>query len=64
MAANLSFLSEHAQLLSTGMLELLDLFEKGQLVPPEITEFSLADAAKAQATIESGKTVGKLVLIP
>ena len=64
LAANLSFLSEHAQLLSTGMLELLDLFEKGQLVPPEITEFSLADAAKAQATIESGKTVGKLVLIP
>lgn len=64
MAANLSFLSEHGQLLSTGMLELLDLFEKSQLVPPEITEFSLADAAKAQALIESGKTIGKLVLIP
>jgi NADPH:quinone reductase-like Zn-dependent oxidoreductase len=64
MAANLSFLSEHAQLLRTGMLELLDLFEKGDLVPPAITEFALADASKAQALIESGKTVGKLVLIP
>ena len=64
MAANLSFLSEHAQLLRTGMLELLEHFEKGDLIPPAITEFSLADAANAQALIESGKTVGKLVLIP
>lgn len=64
MAANLSFLSEHAQLLRVGMLELLDLFEKGDLMPPPITEFALADVAKAQALIESGKTVGKLVLIP
>jgi synaptic vesicle membrane protein VAT-1 len=64
LAANLSFLSEHAGLLRTGMRELLDLFEKGYLTPPPITEFALADAAKAQALIESGKTVGKLVLIP
>jgi NADPH:quinone reductase-like Zn-dependent oxidoreductase len=64
LAANLSFLSEHAGLLRTGMLELLDSFEKGDLTPPPITEFTLADAAKAQALIESGKTVGKLVLIP
>jgi len=64
MAANLSFLSEHAGLLRTGMLELLELFANGELAPPAITEFPLADAAKAQALIESGKTVGKLVLIP
>jgi NADPH:quinone reductase-like Zn-dependent oxidoreductase len=64
LAANLSFLSEHAGLLRTGMQELLDLFSNGQLIAPAITEFPLADAAKAQALIESGKTVGKLVLIP
>lgn len=64
LAANLSFLSDHAGLLRTGMLELLELFANGSLAPPPITEFPLADAAKAQALIESGKTVGKLVLIP
>ena len=64
LAANLSFLSEHAGLLRTGMQELLELFGNGQLLVPAITEFPLADAAKAQALIESGKTVGKLVLIP
>ena len=64
MAANLSFLSEHAGLLRVGMKELMDLFAKGYLIAPAITQFPLAEAAKAQALIESGKTVGKLVLIP
>ncbi len=64
LAANLSFLSAHAGLLRQGMQELLALFEIGKLVPPPVTEYALADAAKAQADIESGKTVGKLVLLP
>lgn len=64
LAANLSFLSEHAALLRSGMLELIGLFESGALVAPPVTEYPLADAAKAQADIESGRTVGKLVLIP
>ena len=64
LAANLSFLSAHAGLLRSGMQELLALFAEEKLTPPPITEFALADAAKAQALIESGKTVGKLVLIP
>lgn len=64
LAANLSFLSEHAGLLRTGMLELIDLFERGQLQAPPVREYALADAAKAQADIESGKTIGKLALIP
>jgi synaptic vesicle membrane protein VAT-1 len=64
LAANLSFLSAHAGLLRTGMLELMALFESGKLIAPTVTEYALADAAKAQADIESGKTVGKLVLIP
>ena len=64
LAANLSFLSAHAGLLRQGMQELLALFENGKLVPPPVTEYALEDAAKAQADIESGKTVGKLVLLP
>jgi NADPH:quinone reductase-like Zn-dependent oxidoreductase len=64
LAANLSFLSAHAGMLRSGMQELLTLFAEEKLSPPAIAEFALADAAKAQAQIESGKTVGKLVLIP
>jgi NADPH:quinone reductase-like Zn-dependent oxidoreductase len=64
LAANLSFLSEHAGLLRSGMQELIGLFESGELTAPPVTEYPLADAAKAQAAIESGRTVGKLVLIP
>lgn len=64
LAANLSFLSAHAGLLTAGMRELLALFEAGQLQPPPVTAYALEDAAKAQAAIESGKTTGKLVLIP
>ena len=64
LAANLSFLSAHADLLRRGMQELLALFENGKLIPPPVTEYALEDAAKAQADIESGKTVGKLVLLP
>lgn len=64
LAANLSFLSEHAVLLRTGMLELIDLFERGQLQAPPVREYALLDAANAQADIESGKTVGKLALLP
>lgn len=64
LAANLSFLSAHAELLRAGMLELMALFESEKLTAPPVTEYALADAAKAQADIESGKTVGKLVLIP
>ncbi len=64
LAANLSFLSAHAGLLTAGMRELLALFEAGRLQPPPVTANALDDAAKAQAAIESGKTTGKLVLIP
>jgi NADPH:quinone reductase-like Zn-dependent oxidoreductase len=64
LAANLSFLSEHAGLLRRGMLELISLFESGKLTAPPVAEYPLAEAAKAQAAIESGRTVGKLVLIP
>jgi hypothetical protein len=31
---------------------------------PSITEYALDDVARAHAAIESGQTVGKLVLVP
>lgn len=64
MACNLSFLSAEASLLASGMRELLTRFGDGRLVPPPVTRFALSDAAAAQRAIESGRTTGKLVLIP
>lgn len=64
MAANLSFLSAEAPLLRCGMEWLLTRFANGELVPPTVTAFPLDAAADAQRTIESGRTVGKLVLRP
>jgi NADPH:quinone reductase-like Zn-dependent oxidoreductase len=64
MACNLSFLSAEASLLAKGMRELLARFGDGRLAPPAVTRFPLSNAADAQRAIESGSTVGKLVLIP
>lgn len=64
LAANLSFLQAHAPTLRTGMLWLLDHFETGALQALPVTRFALADADQAQRAIESGQTVGKLILEP
>jgi NADPH:quinone reductase-like Zn-dependent oxidoreductase len=64
MACNLSFLSSEAPLLARGMRTLLARFARGELVPPPVSTFPLDRAADAQRAIESGRTVGKLVLVP
>ena len=64
LAANLSFLSAQAPLLREGMLWLLERFADGRLAPPPVQAFPLHAAAHAQQRIESGQSVGKLVLRP
>jgi NADPH:quinone reductase-like Zn-dependent oxidoreductase len=64
LACNLSFLSAHADRLAEGMRWLLARFEAGELHAPPVTAYPLARAADAQRAIESGATVGKLVLKP
>jgi synaptic vesicle membrane protein VAT-1 len=64
LACNLSFLSGETERLREGMNWLLQHFATGRLQPPPITCFPLARAADAQRAIESGRTVGKLVLLP
>ena len=64
LAANLSFLTEHATMLREGLFWLLERFADGRLKPLPVEIFDLADAGIAQARIESGKTVGKIVLVP
>ncbi|MGQ0798939.1 MAG: zinc-binding dehydrogenase [Pseudomarimonas sp.] len=63
LAANLSFLQSHSAALREGMQWLLQRFEDGRLTPLPIETFPLSQAAAAQARLESGQTLGKLVLL-
>ena len=64
LACNLSFLAAEAPRLAEGMRWLLERFADGRLQPLPVQTFALAQAADAQRRIESGQSVGKLVLIP
>ena len=64
VAFNLSFLFDRRDLLDEAMSAILRWIEEGKIKPPTVTTFSLEDVAKAHIAIESGQTVGKLVLIP
>lgn len=62
MAFNLSYLFEEQHLLAEGMTLLLDWLKVGKVRPHEVETFSFTDVARAHERIETGKTVGKLVL--
>ena len=59
---NLSFLFDRKTILATGMQQLLQWLEQGKLQPPTVTTCPLAAVADAHRALESGQTVGKLVL--
>jgi NADPH:quinone reductase-like Zn-dependent oxidoreductase len=64
MGFNLSYLFDHLGLLRTTMDKLLALADEGVLPPPPVTAYPLHEAASAHRALESGQTVGKLVLVP
>jgi synaptic vesicle membrane protein VAT-1 len=64
IAFNLSYLFEEQGLLSEAMARMLSEVESGALRPLPVTEFSLAEAARAHAALQGGATVGKLALVP
>ncbi len=64
LAANLSFLQSEAPRLREGMRWLMSRFESGELQPLPVETFPLERAADAQRRIESGQSIGKLVLLP
>jgi len=64
MGFNLSYLFDHADRLERGMELLLGWAEQGVLRPAPIEAFELAAAGEAHRRLESGQTVGKLVLRP
>lgn len=64
LAFNLSYLFDRTDLLDLFVADLEGWVANGDVVAPPITEYALADVGQAHADIESGKTIGKLVLIP
>ena len=64
LAFNLSFLFDQKELLDSAMAELLGWIESGRLKMPTITAYPMDEVRAAHAALESGKTVGKLVIVP
>ena len=64
MAFNLSYLFERTELLDEAIGDILGMLDKREIEPPRVTTYPLAEVARAHADIESGKTTGKLVLVP
>lgn len=60
---NLSFLFERDDLVGEAMTQLLALASAAKIVAPAVRTFALDRAAEAHACIESGQSVGKLVLV-
>ncbi len=64
LAFNLSYLFERKSLLTNAMRDLLGWVDEGKITPPSVTTFPFEDVASAHRAIESGTTIGKLVLLP
>jgi NADPH:quinone reductase-like Zn-dependent oxidoreductase len=60
---NISFLFSRTDLLDAAMTELLLWLKEEKLRPPAVTEIPFTQAAQAHRLIESGKSVGKIVLV-
>ncbi len=63
LAFNLSYLFHKKEILLECMADLRQWIEEGKIQAPHITTFPLEDVAGAQRALESGETVGKLVLL-
>lgn len=61
---NLSFLFSRQDLFSEAMDNLLKWYNEGKLRAPFVKSFPLDQVGEAHKELESGKTIGKLVLIP
>ena len=64
LAFNLSYLFDRLDVLREAMKLLEGCLADGSFVPPPVVTYPLEDVARAHRDIESGTTVGKLVLLP
>lgn len=63
MGFNLSYLYEREDILEEGLSSMLDRLTTSTFRPLPVTPYEFEDVAAAHRAIESGRTVGKLVLI-
>lgn len=63
-AFNLSYLFQELDRFREVMSELVDKLGTGEIQPLEVATYPLAEAAAAHRALQSGKTQGKLVLVP
>ena len=59
---NLSFLFDKAAIMERGLHQAIQWLEQGKLRPPTVTTYPFESVAEAHRDLESGQTVGKLVL--
>lgn len=64
LAFNLSYLFDRTDMLELFIDDLERWVASGEVVAPPVTEYAFDDVAQAHRDIESGTTVGKLVLVP
>ncbi len=62
LAFNLSYLYDRFDMLQEGMQDISAWLAAGKIVPPAVTSYPIERAGDAHRDIESGKTIGKLVL--
>lgn len=62
VAFNLSFLFDRTDLLRPAVRDLVGWVAAGTIQPPRVRSFALSNVAEAHRALESGETVGKLVL--
>jgi NADPH:quinone reductase-like Zn-dependent oxidoreductase len=59
---NLSFLFDRQELMQSGLRQLIQWLEEGKLASPRVSVYPFEQVAQAHRDLESGQTVGKLVL--
>ena len=64
LAFNLSYLFDRTDLMAEAMGLLAQMLSDGRLRPLPTTTYPLDEVARAHQDLESGQTVGKLVLVP
>jgi synaptic vesicle membrane protein VAT-1 len=62
LAFNLSFFSNETMMLSNLFSQILQWIEEGKLQCPRIVEMSMSEVGEAHGLLQSGATVGKIVL--
>jgi NADPH:quinone reductase-like Zn-dependent oxidoreductase len=64
LAFNLSYLFDRREIIVDLMQDLLAAVNAGKITAPKVTAFPIDKVADAHRAIESGSSVGKLVLTP